>query len=142
MMWVQELEELVKMNKGSIRPDQLVEWAKEHPESDLHSRFEWDDEKAGYSYRLIQARHLIAVVKIEIRPSEEVRAYVSLKNDRGKDGYRPLTSVLANHTQREALLSEALGELTRIRMKYAMLTELSSVWAEIAKVELEAEQAA
>jgi len=44
-----------------LRPSQVVAEAKAKA-SPLHGEFEWDDDKAGHKYRLMQARTLIRVV--------------------------------------------------------------------------------
>jgi hypothetical protein len=60
------LEEVRETN-GELTPVGVVEHA-EPFESPLHKVFEWDDEVAGYQYRLWQARKLIKA--IIVAPSE------------------------------------------------------------------------
>jgi hypothetical protein len=60
MTWIQEAKKL------GHDPRRMVKWARENPKSELHSQFEWDDAKAGYRYRLQQARQLILRIQVEV----------------------------------------------------------------------------
>lgn len=85
-----------------IQPSAVVE-AAANPDSPLHRHFEWDDEKAGHSYRLAQARRLIVRYTIRIVEKEvvTVKADVQAVNEprvpkfvnavvNGRRGYVPL----------------------------------------------------
>jgi hypothetical protein len=50
---------------GALTPNLVVEVAK-NPKSVLHHLFEWDDAKAGESFRVAQARAIITSVKVNI----------------------------------------------------------------------------
>ena len=56
-------EEHAKHHGGIYRPAKFVEEAsaKSHP---AHRWFEWDDSKAGHSFRLQQARHFVSGIRI------------------------------------------------------------------------------
>jgi hypothetical protein len=56
---------LADRSGGLITPDIVVAAAR-HPDSPLHSEFEWDDTAAAEKYRLDQARALIRSVKVNI----------------------------------------------------------------------------
>lgn len=53
------LDALAAKNGGRLTPDQVVAAAKS-PRSPLHKHFTWDDRKAAMSWRLDEARELIA----------------------------------------------------------------------------------
>jgi hypothetical protein len=74
-----EIERLYKMHNG-ITPNLIVEVAK-NPNSILHGYFEWDDRKAGHSFRLQQARHLITSVKVNIITDTKMISAVSYVRD-------------------------------------------------------------
>lgn len=57
--------EMLEDDDGCITPDIVLDAAKD-PGSPLHDHFEWDDAKAGHSWRLEQARQLIRAVRVEI----------------------------------------------------------------------------
>lgn len=116
-----------------LRADDVVSWAKAHPESALHSQFEWDDAKAAHEHRVWQARRLIA---LHIVTDAGDRRMISLVIDRTKGGgYRAIEDVTASPDLRAIMLADALAELKRVRRKYERLKELSRVFAEVDRVE-------
>ena len=126
----QELEHIAESNGGILRAEDVVEFASD-PNTELHSRFTWDDTEAARAHRLWQARSIIRVsVRVIPYVSEPVRAFVSLVQDRGKPGggYRPMVSVLTDDELRAKLLAQASAELRRIKANYGHLKELTSVW--------------
>lgn len=131
-----ELLYIQKKNKGLISPQVVVSFA-ENENTHLHSKFEWDDEKAGHEYRLWQARKVITlefevIQKEDYRPVGPTRLFVSLRDDRSKEGgYRLITDVMEDEGMRHNLLEEAFAELIRIKMKYKRLTELNKVFEAI-----------
>ena len=132
-----ELETIRKRNKGVLRPEDVVKFAKDKKTA-LHTQFEWSDTKAAKKYRLYQARQVILQVKIIPHPEAGTvtRAYVSLKDDRTMPGggYRAVVDVLTDADRRAALMREALEELVVFRQKYKTLSELEPVFAAIAQV--------
>lgn len=128
-----ELEQIRKRHRGVLRAEDVVEFAR-HPDTALHSKFEWDDSLAAERYRLWQARKVIAVyVTVVAQNTTPVRAYVSLKDDREEDGggYRRLEDVLADPVRRSKLLEEALSEANSWKAKYRHLKELEGIFAAI-----------
>jgi len=129
-----ELEQIAADHGGIAKPPHVVAFAAENPDSELHKRFEWDDSKAGYQYRLWQAREIISVcVTILPHPDagEEIttRVFVSLGRDRITEGggYRHLSSVLSDKDMRAELLAEAAREAAHFVEKFETLQELASV---------------
>ena len=123
---------------GILRPADVVDAAAAaaHP---LHACFEWDDARAGQDYRLWQARKLIAVVVCGVTgTAKEIRAFVSLKTDRTKDGggYRILADVMTDKQMREQMLDEALEELQVFQTKYRRLKALAPIWPAVRRVML------
>lgn len=119
-------------------PEKVVQFA-ENPETHLHAKFEWDNEKASHEYRIWQARQIISLEFNIIKNGEteqETRLFISLKDDRKKEGgYRLMTEVLKDKDLRQKLLNEALTELIRIKTKYGHLIELTKVFIEIEKLQ-------
>lgn len=118
-----ELAQIERDNGGLLRPEDVVEFAK-NPKTALHSKFEWDDTKAGHAYRLEQARGIIRVV-ITYEPGTDappIRKWVSLASDRkAGNGYREVGTVMADEAKRNELLSEARREMRHFRKKYESL---------------------
>lgn len=129
----QELEALAEANNGLLKPEAVVEFAKD-PNTALHSRFEWDDTEAAKAYRLYQARQIIRV-SVSVLPNEnetEYRVFVSLKNDRSNGGgYRPMVEVMTNDEMRRQLLSQAHNDFKMWQKKYNQLKELAPVFAQM-----------
>ena len=126
----QELLRIAAEHRGILRPEDVVEAAKPKA-SPLHDRFQWNDGKAAYEYRLWQARQLISVtVTYEEPVNAHVRTFVSLKQDRkkGKKGYRVLAQVMSEEESREQLLQDAFEDMKVFKKKYRLLTELAAVF--------------
>lgn len=118
---------------GLIRAETVVAWAEDHPDSDLHQRFDWDDSEAGPKWRLHQARQIIA--RFIVEPSTAHRLTVSLKIDRSGDGgYRALTDVVGNIDLRAHAVNDALAELNRWAERHSHLTELRSIFDAVQRV--------
>jgi hypothetical protein len=136
----QELERLKEANGGILKPEAVVEFARD-PATALHSRFTWDDGEAARQHRLWQAREVIRVcVTILPGSNDPVRTYVSLTSDRIKEGggYRATEAVLASAEQRAELLDQALRELATWQAKYRQINELAAIFAEAEKVRKQA----
>lgn len=134
--YVDELNELCKQNNGILKAEDVVEFAKD-PDTELHSKFTWDDDEASHQWRLLQARNIIRVSVIyEKKINQTIKAFVSLKDDRLEDGggYRLMARVLGDKDMRERLLLQAKEELMDFKEKYSDLTELSSVFEAIDKI--------
>jgi len=138
MTILEELEIIRKQHDGILYPRDVVEYAK-NPDTNLHSRFDWNDSSAAENYRLWQARKIIKV-NVTILPREEksFNTYVSLKQDRyapsGEDeelhgGYRSMVDVLSVTALRKTLLEEALDEHDFWEKKYQTVVELAEIFA-------------
>lgn len=125
-----ELESLRKKNRGVLLPLKVVEFAR-NPDTALHSRFDWSDRKAAQKYRLWQAREVIRVyVTVLEADTEPVKVYVSLYNDRKRDGggYRSLRDVMKNPKYRQQLLEQAEFEMQIFKQKYKRLMQLKPIF--------------
>ncbi len=129
------LEEIAAKNEGGkLIAAEVVELARD-PSHPLHGYFDWDDTEAANKWRLVQARNLIRFI-VEDRDevdAQPMHIFTSLTSDRmvPLGGYRVTTTVLADTELRNVMLQDARNELERTRRKYAILTELASVWQAI-----------
>jgi hypothetical protein len=123
----------IKNGKELLIAEEVLEWSKAHPDSDLYKRLEWNNSKAGHEYRLWQVRQLIAV-HITFKDGE--RKFVSLSLDRPKEGggYRDIEEVLRDKSLKDIMMADALNELHRIETKYERLKALKPIWSEVAKI--------
>ena len=129
-----ELQQIASEHGGMLAPAHIVNYAR-NKKTALHSQFEWRDSKAGESYRLWQARKIVATyVIISEADHEPIRTYVSLREDRAEGGYRTLVSVLSDEEQRAALFSDAMRDLLYWKRKYARLQELAPIFEAIHKL--------
>ena len=80
-----ELKRIASANDNKLEPEVVVQEASSD-DSPLHKYFEWDDSVAGQRWRVHQARMMIAL-SVEFIPgvktSEEVKVFVSLRDERG-----------------------------------------------------------
>ena len=128
----EELEQIAKLNGGMLNPEKVIAYAKKRKTSALHERFNWDDTEAAHQYRLDQARKIIRVnVTVMGSDTKPVRAFVSLRNDRGEGGYRRTIDVLASPVLKADMLTEAKEEMEVFVNKYRRLKELAPVIAAI-----------
>ncbi len=139
-----ELEQLRAAKGGLLKPEDVVEFAKD-PNTALHAQFEWDDTEAARQYRLVQARTVIQlIVKVVGEPPVPMRAYVSLPSDRvAGNGYRSLEDVVNDESRMQELVRDALERLQATQRRYAQLKTLLPIWAAIdAAVEQQTAKAA
>lgn len=122
-----ELERVYK-KRGDIKPSTLVEESRP-ASAPLHRCFEWDDAIAAEKYRESQASYLIRSIVTVCEDADApvvTRAFVSVG-----ESYKPISVVVNEPEQLEALLSTALRELEAFRRKYAALNQLKPVFAAI-----------
>jgi len=134
----QELEEVRGNNiHGILKAEDVVEYARSHTGSALHSKFSWDDEEAAQQWRLNVARGIIrsyVAIISEARP-ERFRAYVSLTTDRSHKGggYRVAATVLNDAEMRKQLKADANLAMKRFMTKFNAVEELTEVFAAMEK---------
>lgn len=129
--WVAELEYLWEGREVLTAAD-VVEWARNNPDSELHGRFEWDDRTAAARHREDQARQMIREIRVyvEARPDLVVPIAVHLRRD--GDGYR-LTADALEDRPAEVTREEArrlLFAIERARMFPSLQDRASLVVAE------------
>jgi len=114
-------EELTRIldENGALTP-QLVVDAARSPQHPLHSRFEWDDAKAGEAYRRSQAAELIRTVKVERVTGEgmsRVRGFHSITRATSTS-YEPIEQIEQDPVAKEILLRQVQRDLAALRRKY------------------------
>lgn len=119
------LAAIARKNKDRLEAAKVVEAAKS-PSSPLHSRFEWDNTKAGHEYRLAQARKLIRVFEIVTRKTKLTPVTIEVTTERRplpewtpmiSHGYERTADVLAGSKRKEVLAAEhdrCLGHVKRL----------------------------
>lgn len=125
------------LNGRNLSPADVVDYARSHKDSAitkwLGAKGCWNGKEAQKKFALLMARDLIRTVKVYIeQPSSEpvrVRAYVSLDTDRqNAGGYREVQKVMDSRDLRAAYVRTAMKEFMALKLKYAHLKELQSLW--------------
>ena len=117
---------------NEVKPEQLVNFARDNEESELHKCFTWDDSVAAEKYRIYEARQVFCNLKIEIREPEKQepkQLRISYKTDGA--GYKPTTIILQNPDEYDKLLERVRKELRTFSNKYSYLKEFSPIWEAI-----------
>ena len=133
-----ELDLLVREDK--LNAEDVYEYAKKHPESCLHDRFEWDKDKAAHEYNLNLAMKIIQEYRWRYTTTEnevvQTRKWVSLNDDRiDGGGYRDIQDVLSSKVMRRKLLQEAIQSLEMWRTRFIVLEkELKPVFDAMKKL--------
>lgn len=130
--------EIFKLRRqdGSYHPQDLVDFAADNPDSELHKTFQWNDEQAGRAYRLWQAREVIGryAVRIEVNDRIETIPVISVPSLRGTvDGsYLERDAIGANEAYRGEVLAETQAKLRTMRETFGpLLPELKTVWSAV-----------
>ena len=120
-------EELEKLEfAGELTSEEVLEFAKNNPESETYKCFEWDNTVAGEKYRRIQASNLLSSIAVTIKeePKETQRVYVSVKtslDDTRK--FKNIKEVLKNDEEYQQLVDRAKLEFINCKEKYEALLE-------------------
>lgn len=116
----------------SVNPQDIVNYARNNPESELFKCFTWDDSKAAENWRLQEARIILCnLVKVEVQEDttkEPLRVFFKTTND---EGYKPTKMILSNQDEYQNLLARAKNELYAFEKKYNSLCELGEVFEAI-----------
>lgn len=136
----QELEALKVA--GELQPQSVVDYAKSHPDSELHKHFNWDLKQAANSYWLQQARYLISkCVVIHVEPREQpqpFRAFFREGRPEAEDeeragGYLRTEDMLADPVQRRKIIVTTLKRVLGVLNSYP-LPEFKPVVALVSKL--------
>jgi hypothetical protein len=115
-------EELQKFNgPDGFKPRTIAEAAAPRRHV-LHKFFEWDNDKAGPLYRIIQARQLIAairIVSVEDEDEDAGRAFYSVPNHPRR--YHDVESIRNSASLQMRLLEQADRELLAMRHRYSTI---------------------
>ena len=117
---------------AEITPEQVLEKARDE-QSELHKCFEWNDSIAAEKYRLQQARQLIQFfVVVPKQDSKPPIRHFQITSQRNV--YMPTTHFATQPDEYQKLLQRAYAELRSFQNRYKSLSELESVFEEIAKI--------
>lgn len=104
---------------GCVTPEMLVN-ASKPADAPLHDNFEWDNEKAGHSFRVWQARQMLSTMTLEVdgRQVREFENLVVRVDDTKTQGYYHIDKILENKNLKEAVVEQVQRELRAMLDKY------------------------
>lgn len=106
-------------------PQNIVDWAAEHPESELHKCFTWDDKKAANEWRKQEARQVVCQLVFE---NEETKEPTNIRIMQKSDNeYKPVNMIVRNQDEYEELLKRAYTELQAFKERYKNIVELEEI---------------
>lgn len=104
-----------------ITNKEVLQYAKDNINSELHKCFEWDDNIASEKYRLIQATQIISSISfvIEEQPIKKQKVYYSVKTDKENiRSFKNIKNILQNDNEYMALCEKAKKELEKCKDNY------------------------
>lgn len=125
-----ELKRLYEGKNAPLKAEEVVEWARDNPESALHEEFDWNDTVAAQKWRLQQARELL---RLEIGYTERRPQFVSVKIGTGRIGYVPREDQL--ESDRQSLVLSVYKAIRGYRKTNGDLDELKPIWDAVDKLE-------
>ena len=108
-----------------VNPEDMVEWAKENPTSELHKCFTWDDLKAAGLWRIKEARTIKANLHIvwkEPQMAEPIRVQAFMR-DRPGGAYKETVQIFRNKDSLAGTVELAKRELEIFSNKYRFLND-------------------
>lgn len=131
--------QIIKRNNvtNMLEPPEVVEYARNNPQSELHKGFEWDDSKAAEQYRLQQARQIIyniRIIQVEDNVNVDVAKtveYIPYTHLDTIGGYKSTIEVYKNEDDYEQLKQQAYRDLLYWSKKYNNIMEFKQVFEDI-----------
>lgn len=117
---------------GLVEPVNVVEAARD-PQSPLHRYFEWDDTAAAQAYRLVQARKLIARVRVVVVDHGPSMVNVSIVSPSGEPrrGYLPITRVASDPDLCAQAMADARRGIAAYRVRLSAFEQARDVVAHL-----------
>lgn len=106
-------------------PQNVVDYAAEHPDSELYKCFTWDDTKAANEWRKAEARQVMRTLVYQDDEKEDVPVIRVLQKT--EESYKPVKEIVRNKDEYKELLQRAKAELKAFRERYKALTELEEI---------------
>ena len=112
----EELENIVDLSNKNV-----LDYAKNNINSELHKCFEWDDTIAGEKYRLVQATRLISSISFVIQeePIKKQKVYFSIKTEEEDlRKFESIKDILEDDEKYYALCNKMKRELENCKNNY------------------------
>lgn len=127
-----ELERL-ENNVVKLTNNEVLDYAENNVDSELHKCFDWDDSVAGKKWRLSQATAILAsiqlVIKEDKKSKETTKVYYSLRTDNEVSGreYKNIMKIIEDDEDYKQLLKKAENEFISYKERYNKLLKLSDL---------------
>lgn len=127
-----ELERL-ENNVVKLTNNEVLEYAKNNVNSELHKCFDWDDSVAGNKWRLSQATAILSSIQLVIKEDEKsketTKVYYSLRTDSEISGreYKNVMKIIEDDEDYKQLLKRAENEFISYKERYNKLLKLSDL---------------
>lgn len=119
----------------SYTPQDILEYAREYEDSELHKCFDWDDSTAAEKWRIHTARQICCSLKVVVtQDKKEPISYRVIQHDNEGKAYKPVTLTVRNDDEYSKLLKQAKAELAAFHKRYKSIVELESVIDEIERI--------
>lgn len=110
---------------GTKSPQNIVDYAEAHPDSELYKCFTWDDTKAANEWRKAEARQ---VVRLLVFADDETNEPTQIRVlQKATNAYEPVKTIVRNNDEYAKLLARAKAELKAFRERYKQINELEKV---------------
>ena len=106
-------------------PQNVVDYAERHPNSELYKCFTWDNTKAANEWRKHEARQVMRLLVFEDTENKEPTKIRVLQ--KSVDAYQPVKLIVRDQDEYKALLERAYAELQAFKERYKNLIELEAV---------------
>lgn len=111
-----ELENIEQLTNKNV-----LDYAENNIDSELHKCFEWDNNIASEKYRLIQATRIISSISFVVQeePIKKQKVYYSIKTeDKDVRKFKNIKTILENDEEYLALCNKAKQELEKCKDNY------------------------
>ena len=106
-------------------PQNIVDYAEAHPDSELYKCFTWDDAKAANEWRKAEARQVVRLLVFAEEETEQPKNIRVLQ--KASEAYEPVKMIVRNKDEYANLLERAKAELKAFRERYKQINELEKV---------------
>ena len=125
------LSEIANLERqdSSFNPDDLEQFARENPSSELAKLFTWNDSKCGIEWRRMEARAMLRAYIVITKRGNPVRLVsIPVRRVSGMGSYMSESKVQADVALRDSVLDGVRKTLAGFKDRYGWLDELSVVW--------------
>lgn len=122
---------------GNLKGKTIVDWAREHKDSEYHKGLEWDDSIAGEAFRVIQAGQITNNIILNDYTDKDnatnikttipinTRAFYNVEKGKGQE---PVQVIMKDKGKYESLKQEALNRFLSLKKQYQFIVELKPIF--------------